>query len=89
MVLSRAVETLYPSVGSDFDIIIIYNLAIFHLIRKTPDILASTMYIHLVIDELSKKPYNFWLNLTQIKQGCLHVLQQIKKVSWDFDAVTA
>lgn len=73
--VSKAVQTMYRAVGSDFDILIIYNLAILHLIRKTPDILASTMYIYLVMDELSKKSCNFWLNLTQIKQGCLHVVQ--------------
>jgi hypothetical protein len=44
-----------------------YNLAILHLIRKQPDILASTMYVYLVMDELSKKPHDFWLNLTSIK----------------------
>ena len=80
---------MYPAVGGDFDIIIIYNLAIFHLIRKNPDLLAATMYIYLVMDELSSKPSHFWLNLTDIKQGCLHLIRQIKKVSWDFDTETA
>jgi len=83
--LSKATELLFAAVDSDWDILIMYNLSILHLVRKDPCLISSLIYLKLVIDGLQNTKAAFWLNLTDIRQGCVQVLEQIKQQAYHYD----
>lgn len=86
--LSKATELLFAAVDSDWDILIMYNLSILHLVRKDPCLISSLIYLKLVIDGLQNTKAAFWLNLTDIRQGCVQVLEQIKQQAYHYDQDT-
>ena len=81
----NAIVTYSKAAGSDFDVVIMYNLAILQLLRKKPDLIGCLLYLRLVIDHLAHEHSAVWLNLTLIKQGCLRIIEVMKHMIYDFE----
>jgi hypothetical protein len=52
--LSKAIQKYFKATDAHFELLIMYNLAILHLVRKKPCLISSLIYLKLTIQGLQK-----------------------------------